>query len=142
MIKEINITNIDEYHKKKVLVPLINIIRIKNDLKSNPFSKYIVFILNNDIVAFTNYLIIYDKVEIVNIVVNKNFRCQNIASMMINYILKEAVYNNCNNITLEVRKSNKAAIALYKKFGFLEVAIRKNYYNGENGLLMEKKLVI
>ena len=41
-------------------------------------------------------------------------------------------------ITLEVSKENKAAIELYKKFNFNEVAIRKGYYNGVDGILMER----
>ena len=43
----------------------------------------------------------------------------------------------CVNITLEVNKENTYAIKLYKKVGFKEVAIRKNYYDGVDGILME-----
>ena len=44
-------------------------------------------------------------------------------------------------ISLEVRSDNKRAIALYKKFGFEEKAIRKNYYKDSDGILMMKELV-
>ena len=43
------------------------------------------------------------------------------------------------SITLEVNKNNIPALNLYKKFDFNEVAIRKNYYNGVDGILMERK---
>ena len=45
--------------------------------------------------------------------------------------------NKCSNITLEVKRCNLGAIGLYKKYGFSEVAIRKGYYDGVDGLLME-----
>ena len=41
-------------------------------------------------------------------------------------------------VTLEVRPSNKAAIALYEKFGLKSVGRRKGYYidNGEDAEIM------
>jgi ribosomal protein S18 acetylase RimI-like enzyme len=42
------------------------------------------------------------------------------------------------NITLEVRKDNYPAIHVYKSLGFVEKAIRKNYYKGIDGILMER----
>ena len=42
------------------------------------------------------------------------------------------------NITLEVKIDNNAAINLYKKYNFVEKAIRKGYYNGIDGILMER----
>jgi ribosomal-protein-alanine N-acetyltransferase len=33
--------------------------------------------------------------------------------------------------TLEVRPSNRAALALYERFGFRKVAVRKNYYHND-----------
>ena len=41
-------------------------------------------------------------------------------------------------MTLEVRVSNKVAQNLYRKFGFVEGSIRKNYYsdNQEDALVM------
>ena len=43
------------------------------------------------------------------------------------------------NITLEVKKDNKSAISLYLKNGFKKTAIRKGYYKGIDGILMERK---
>jgi ribosomal-protein-alanine N-acetyltransferase len=42
------------------------------------------------------------------------------------------------SVWLEVRENNAAAIALYKKFGFAAVTIRKDFYRDprENGILM------
>ena len=50
---------------------------------------------------------------------------------MINHVDKD--------ITLEVKNDNDPAIKLYKKNGFKEVATRKGYYQGTDGILMERK---
>ena len=41
-------------------------------------------------------------------------------------------------LTLEVRRSNLVAQQLYKRYGFIELGVRKRYYedNGEDALLM------
>ena len=43
------------------------------------------------------------------------------------------------DVTLEVRIDNIPAIKLYEKCGFKKIAIRQNYYNGIDGILMERK---
>ena len=50
------------------------------------------------------------------------------------YLIKDNL-----SITLEVKETNVAAIKLYKKYGFEEVAVRHGYYNGVDGILMEKR---
>ena len=83
----------------------------------------------------------YDRIEIEYIYTNLDYRNQNIASKLLNYLIELGVDNNCSNITLEVRCSNVNAINFYEKNGFKKVSIRKNYYNGEDGILMIRKLV-
>lgn len=81
------------------------------------------------------YDLIYDRIEIEYIVVDKLYRRQGIASKLINFIENN---DEVNNITLEVRKSNEGAIKFYEFLGFKKVAVRKNYYKNEDGILMMK----
>ncbi len=110
-----------------------------NDYKltNNPFSKCLIYLENNTIIAFIDYSIIYEKIEINYIFVKEEYRRKNIASKLLSYLIK----NNLDkeNITLEVNINNIKAINLYKKFNFKEVAIRKNYYGNSDGILMERK---
>ena len=81
------------------------------------------------------YDLIYDRIEIEYIIVDKLYRRQGIATNLIKFM--EDI-NSVKNITLEVRKSNNAAISFYEFLGFKKVAIRKNYYKNEDGILMMK----
>ena len=45
-----------------------------------------------------------------------------------------------SKINLEVSSSNTVAINLYKKFDFIQVGNRKNYYQNGDGLLFTKEL--
>lgn len=56
-----------------------------------------------------------------------------LATTLIEYSLKNL---EKKSLQLEVRSSNKKAINLYKKFGFEEIKILKNYYESEDGVLM------
>lgn len=62
-----------------------------------------------------------------NIAVFKEFQNQKIGSLLLKYLI-DFMKNNCDFISLEVRKSNLSAINLYEKFGFKKVGIRKNFY--------------
>lgn len=115
----------------------LNIFLNKNDISipiNNPFSKNVVYIENGEIIGFLNYSIMYEKAEINNIMVEKEYRGRHIATKMMEYVVEKCKI--CDNITLEVRKSNEVAINLYRRFNFKEVAIRQKYYDNEDGILM------
>ena len=53
-------------------------------------------------------------------------------------MLETLIKKEPTTITLEVRENNQEAISLYQKFNFEKKAIRKGYYQGIDGLLMER----
>ena len=114
---------------------------IKRDFQNNPYTNHLIYLIDDKIVGFVNYLLIYDRMEIVNFNVLEFFQDNHIGSSLLEKIIEIAKNNKLKNITLEVRSDNVKAIYLYKKYGFKEVAIRKNYYNDTDGILMEKELM-
>ena len=106
-----------------------------------PFSIMMVYELDGKVVGFISYSIIYDRAELDYIYVEKNYRKNSIASALMKFCLENVIENDCQNITLEVNVHNDGAINLYKKFGFSDVAIRRNYYHGEDALLMIRELI-
>ena len=59
-----------------------------------------------------------------------------------NHVIRMAEENGCEDISLEVRISNKKAINLYEKYGFIQINVRKSYYANpiEDAYLMMKPL--
>jgi len=113
---------------------------IKNDYSNNPFINYLIYLDEQKPVGILIYTIIYDRAEIIQIEVQKQKRRNKIASKMMEHLINICSNNGIQNITLEVRKDNKSAICLYKKYGFIERATRKKYYKGIDGILMEKEV--
>ena len=116
-------------------------IDILEEEKTNPYLKYCFYVGNNKILGYITYLDIYDRFEISNIYVLREFRGNGIASKMLQFVIDEGLNKKINNLTLEVNSKNTSAIALYHKYGFKEVAIRSGYYSGTDGILMEKEMI-
>ena len=113
---------------------------VKNT-NGGPFSQRIEYQIEDKIVGFLLYSLIYDRIEIDNIEVMGEYRNKGIGTKLMSYLIAIAIENKVINITLEVRISNEIARNLYKKFGFREVALRKFYYGDEDGILMEKQVM-
>lgn len=119
-------------------------IELHNNYKFNldSFSNCLVCVNKDKILGFVTYSIIYERAEIVDIIINESYRRTGCGLALINSIISECLMKNVNNITLEVNEENSGAIKFYEKLGFNKVAIRRNYYdNGnKNAYVMEKKL--
>ena len=129
-IKDILVSDFDDFWTYSIL---------KDELNCSS-SHYIVAKLNNEIVGFGGIKVVLDSADIMNIVVKKNFRNLGIGTSILNEIVALCLSLNLSSITLEVRKDNEYAISLYKNFGFETLGVRKKYYNGVDGFIMEKKI--
>ena len=80
---------------------------------------------------------ICNEVYITNVAVNKECRGKGYGKILVNHLIKQSEVEKAFFITLEVRKSNENAIALYEKCGFKLIGERKNFYSKptENALI-------
>jgi ribosomal-protein-alanine acetyltransferase len=78
------------------------------------------------------------EAEILDLTVRRDHRRHGLASFLLQNFLEHISHLTVLTIFLEVRESNSAAIALYKKFGFQISGRRSNYYRNpeESALLM------
>lgn len=109
-----------------------------NELENNPYSKILFLIKNNEIIGYIYYSVIYERVEINQIEIKLEKRNHGYGNLLIKELLKREK----KDITLEVNENNYPAIKLYEKNNFIKKAVRKNYYNDEDGLLYERKYII
>lgn len=100
-------------------------------------SKYFVIKQNEEIYGFVGIRIVFEEMEIINIVTRIDKRNEGFASNLFSYIIKYATQNDIQKINLEVSSKNFNAIKLYKNFGFEDVGKREKYYkNGDDAILM------
>lgn len=108
---------------------------------SNQFSRYYVFEKVNEekkIIGYIGCWLIGEEGHITTLVVSQKYRRNHIADILLYNLIQSLQKEDINWLTLEVKVSNIPAINLYKKFGFKELGIRKNYYqdNNEDALLL------
>ena len=87
-----------------------------------------------------SYRLAADEGYITNVAVDPSRRRQGVAAQLLQVFDNFAHGNQLAFLTLEVRPSNTAAIALYQGFGFREVGRRRNYYDlpKEDALILTK----
>ena len=81
------------------------------------------------VMGYAGLLVVADEGYITNVAVFPEYRRQGVAAKILEIYLNFAQANRLAFLTLEVRPSNEAAIALYQRYGFEEVGRRKNYYD-------------
>ena len=131
MIVELKLENIFLYE-----FDILSKEEVEKNFSSNPFANYLVYILNNKIIGYVYYSYIYERCEINQIEVKNIHRNCGIGTKL----MKKLTEIVDKSITLEVKIDNYCAINLYKKFNFVEKAIRRGYYNGIDGILMERSV--
>ena len=83
-------------------------------------------------------MLVLDEGEILDVAVRRDFRGQGVGGMLLARAITDLKARGGRTLSLEVRVSNASAIALYRRFGFVETGLRKRYYeNGEDAILME-----
>jgi ribosomal-protein-alanine N-acetyltransferase len=83
-----------------------------------------------------------ETADLCNLVVDERFRRQGIAHKILQKGMKECADLGVERMILEVRESNRAAIALYRGLEFQEISRRKGYYREpvEDAVMMEVHL--
>ncbi|MBR2476562.1 MAG: ribosomal protein S18-alanine N-acetyltransferase [Clostridia bacterium] len=107
----------------------------------NPNCYYAVGVDDGQVVGYAGMTVIADEANITNVATHPDCRQQGIGKALLGKLIDICIEKNFFLITLEVRKSNIAAISLYESLGFLVEGERKKYYsdNGEDALIMTRR---
>jgi ribosomal-protein-alanine N-acetyltransferase len=87
-----------------------------------------------------------NELELLNITVDPSYRKKGYAQRVLGIMEDLASSRSLESIFLEVRVGNKPAIQLYKKLGYEQVGLRKDYYpltsgGREDAIVMKKSLI-
>ncbi|CRZ35450.1 ribosomal-protein-alanine N-acetyltransferase [Herbinix hemicellulosilytica] len=89
---------------------------------------FFVVDIEGTIAGYCGYYEVAGEGYICNVAVRTNFRRQGIGYKMLKELIRHTQERGIYSLTLEVRKSNLPAINLYKKLGFVEAGLRKDFY--------------
>lgn len=105
---------------------------ISDSLASDTCLTYIGYCDNNPI-GYISVNKVCDEIEILKIVILKEYRCRGYGTRMIKELLESIKQSDVKNVFLEVRANNIPAKKLYEKNGFVKINQRLKYYeDGED----------
>ncbi|PIC56124.1 ribosomal-protein-alanine N-acetyltransferase [Sporosarcina sp. P12(2017)] len=109
-----------------------------HELTGNAYAHYIVAELDGEVIGHCGMWIVLDECHITNVAVLSAHRGKGYGEDLMRQAMELCRLNEVKTMTLEVRVSNETARTLYRKLGFQEGSIRKNYYTDdhEDGLVM------
>jgi len=122
---------------------LRNVLRIEEQTSSTPWSlglflaevrrderEYIVALSPDDdrVVGFAGLLYVFGEGHITTVAVDPKVQGERVGTRLLLELVRRAIAHEVDSITLEVRASNKAALSLYRRFGFAPSGVRKDYY--------------
>jgi ribosomal-protein-alanine N-acetyltransferase len=87
-----------------------------------------VCIENDRVAAYGGMLFAPDEGQVTNVAVHPDFRRRGMGARIVEAFVAEAKRRDLEQISLEVRVSNAAAIGLYQGFGFYTAGVRKRFY--------------
>lgn len=109
---------------------------VESELKSESSKAFVYLGDEGQVQGFVDIKILYDEADLMHIAVAEDMRGHGIGAKLMAHAIEEA---EGKAIALEVRQSNFKAINLYEKYDFLREGTRKNYYHGEDAVLMWRR---
>lgn len=108
---------------------------------NNVLAQYIVLLKDDVVVAFAGEWLVVDEAQIMKVAVAPEMQQNGLGKMLMLALIGLAKRSGCRTMTLEVKKQNVSALALYQGFGFEITGERADYYpDGSDAYLMTKNL--
>jgi ribosomal-protein-alanine N-acetyltransferase len=111
------------------------------ELEKNPFCAAFVAERGGAVAAYAYIWVIYEEAHLINIAVDAAHRGRGVGEALMVHALRHAAAEGAERVHLEVRETNAAAIALYRRYGFQVIGRAESYYSdGTPALFMETSL--
>lgn len=92
-----------------------------------------VYEVGGEIIGHAVLMAALDEAHLLNITIAPGWRRQGLGSVLLKHIMDTARSQYVRVLFLEVRPSNRPAVALYEENGFEAFALRKGYYPAQEG---------
>jgi len=93
------------------------------------------------IIAYSLSYIVADELHLLKIAVDEEYQRRGLGTRLLAETMARGRQRGVEIVWLEVRPTNSAALALYRRAGFEQSFIRKNYYTdtGEDALILTRR---
>lgn len=109
---------------------------LRGELK-NPFSVIMLLRGDAEILGHLLFRAIAEEAELLRLAIRPAFQRRGLGSILFREFLNLLRERGIKKIFLEVKVSNDKALGFYRRWGFIPLGVRHNYYkNGENALLL------
>ena len=98
--------------------------------------RYLVAEEEGRMVGYAGVMLVGTEAHVTTVVVHPDHRKARLGTRLVLGIVEAALESGAASLTLEVRRSNDGAQALYRHFGLAPVGVRKAYYQDEDALIM------
>ena len=131
---------------------LRSVIRIEEECYPRPWSatlflseiaqrssrRYMVATIGPLLVGYCGLMVVDDDGHVTTLTVDPAWHRRGVGTVLLLDQARVAPSLGVRHLTLEVRASNNGAQALYRRFGFAPVGVRRNYYaeTGEDAIVM------
>jgi ribosomal-protein-alanine N-acetyltransferase len=103
-----------------------------DEITNTETRRYTLVTEEKKIVGYLGVMFVIDELHVNTIGTLRGFEGRGIATALLNDAFTDAHARGIKRATLEVAVSNERAIALYYRYGFRPVGVRKNYYEKSN----------
>jgi [ribosomal protein S18]-alanine N-acetyltransferase len=99
---------------------------------------YVAARIGGVVVGYGGLMFSADEAHVTTIAVDPAWHRHQVGTRLMLNLVRSSIVRGARHLTLEVRVSNAAAQAMYRRFGFETAGVRKNYYaeTNEDALVM------
>lgn len=118
---------------------------IENDVYPHPWTRgnfmdslyngYDAWVLRDGSGELTGYFLlmpVVDEGHLLNVTVRRDWHGKGVGRLLLDKVCSLSRQSKMMSVLLEVRPSNERALAIYQRYGFIRIGLRKSYYPAEN----------
>jgi [ribosomal protein S18]-alanine N-acetyltransferase len=120
---------------------LPDVLTIENDVYPHPWTRgnfldslyngYETWTLRDAVGMLAGYFLVMlavDEAHLLNISVRRDLHGKGLGRLQLDKVVAIAREKGMQSVLLEVRPSNQRALAVYQRYGFVQIGLRKGYY--------------
>ena len=89
---------------------------------------YAVAVDGERIIGYAGAFLLAPDSDVQTIAVSPRDQGRGVGAILLTWLIEQAVAQGCRQMLLEVRSDNVPAIAMYERFGFERISVRRDYY--------------